>query len=215
MRMPSGLRRLYMRLTTPSMIGAGSRGYVRWFYAVWSRFYDWSVGLDRAYGDNARRMVDLTVDDGDRVIDVGIGTGLLAGFGAHRASHWTGVDYSGAMLSRAAVKMAARRLGNVTLQWGDARELPYADGQFEAAVSSFVLPHFAPDEKVEVLREMARVLRPGGRLGLFLAQGEVAPLFSTRAQLERALADAGFVDAQFEDRDDVYRIVNATRAAPK
>jgi len=209
MKMPAWLRRLSMRTTAPSALGAGKRAYVRWFYAVWAWFYDFSIGLDGAYRANAKRMVERTVQPSDRVLDLGIGTGLLAELGAATARAWIGLDYSGAMLSRAAKKIAAQRLGNVTLQWGDAKELPFEDGSFDAVVSSFVLPHFTPDEKVVVLRNAARVLRPGGRLGLFLAQGEVASLFSTREQLQSALDQAGFTDIQIEDRDDVYRIATA------
>ena len=58
---------------------------------------------------------------------------------------------------------------------------------------------------------VGRVLRPGGRLGLFLAEGEIAPLFSTRPELEEYLSNAGFVDCHIEDSDDVYRIVTAGR----
>ncbi len=117
------------------------------------------------------------------------------------------------MLSKAASKIASLKLGNVRLQWADARNLPFGDGGFDAVVSSFVLPHFAREEKVEILREMARVLRGGGRLGLFLAQGEIAPLFSTREQLEEFLEAAGFAQVRIEDRDDVYRVVTAVKPA--
>ena len=55
------------------------------------------------------------------------------------------------------------------------------------------------------------MLGPGGRLGLFLAQGEVAPLFATRSVLSDLLERAGFEEVSIEDRDDVYRVVTASR----
>ncbi len=205
------LRRIYMRSSSLSTAGSGNRGYVRFLYASWARFYDWSIGLDPAYRRNAQRMLDAAVRDGDRVLDVGIGTGVLAEYAAARSRAWTGIDYSGAMLARAARKIAASREGKVTLQWGDARTLPFDDGYFDTVVSSFVLPHFSRDERVPVLKEMLRTLRPGGRLGLFLAQGEQAPLFDTREVLESNLVLAGFDNILIEDRDDVYRVVTALR----
>jgi demethylmenaquinone methyltransferase/2-methoxy-6-polyprenyl-1,4-benzoquinol methylase len=186
--------------------------YVRWMYNVWSRFYDWSIQLDPAYRRNARRMLDKAVTDDDRVLDVGVGTGMLPEIAAGRSSLWTGLDYSGAMLAQAARKMALRQWTNVGLTWGDARHLPFDDGAFDAVVSSFVLPHFSRDERSTILAEMRRVMRPGGRLGLFLAQGERAPLFDTRDQLLGDLGEVGYRDIQIEDRDDVYRVVTAVRA---
>ncbi|HJN72508.1 MAG TPA: class I SAM-dependent methyltransferase [Myxococcota bacterium] len=202
-----------MRTTSLSLPGAGSRGYVRFLYSIWALVYDWTVAWDGAYRGNARSMIEAVVSEGDRVLDVGVGTGLLAEYGAPLAGEYAGVDYSGGMLSKAASKIASLKLGNVRLQWADARNLPFGDGGFDAVVSSFVLPHFAREEKVEILREMARVLRGGGRLGLFLAQGEIAPLFSTREQLEEFLEAAGFAQVRIEDRDDVYRVVTAVKPA--
>ena len=200
-----------MRSTSTSAPWAGSNQYVRLLYALWSPLYDASIGWDPAFRANARRMIDGTVEEGDRVLDVGTGTGLLPELGARRASEWIGLDHSGSMLARAARKIARHHLDNVLLRWGDARVLPWMDGSFDAVVSSFVLPHFARDEKVKVLREMHRVLRVNGQLGLFLAQGEVAPLFSTRPELEADLRRAGFEEVQVEDRDDVYRVCRALR----
>jgi len=202
-----------MRSTSISILGAGSHAYVRWLYALWSRFYDGSIRLDPAFRRNARRMLDKAVRDGDRVLDVGVGTGLLPEIAATRASRWTGLDYSGSMLARAALKMARLRRPNVGLTWGDARQLPYRNGSYDAVVSSFVLPHFSRSERSAVLAEMRRVLRPGGRLGLFLAQGERAPLFHTRDELLSDLGDAGYEDIHIEDRDDVYRVVTAVGPA--
>lgn len=205
------LRRAYMQTTSLSIPWTGRDWFVRLLYRAWSSCYDATVAWDPAYRANAARMLDAVVQPGDRVLDVGIGTGLLAELAAGRAARYDGVDYSGAMLSRAARKLAARQAGNVSLRWGDARALPYEDESFDAVVSSFMLPHFSRPEKAVVLRELLRVLRPGGRLGLFLAQGEVAPMFATRAELEQLLATAGARDVELEDRDDVYRIVRASK----
>ncbi len=211
------LRRGYMRTTSLSTRWGNRGWYVRMLYGIWARFYDWSISLDSAYPRNAERMIDTVVRDGDRVLDVGVGTGISAEYAAARANHYVGIDYSGSMLARAGHKIAARHLANVSLQWGDARSLPFADELFDSVVSSFVLPHFADDEKPAVLGQMVRVLRPGGRLGLFLAQGEIAPLFCSKPRLEQLLSDAGLSDVEIRDVDDVYRIVAARKpgSAPR
>jgi len=203
------IRRQTMRTTTLSGLFPGNRAWVAVFYRFWSPMYDLCMKADPAFPANQRRMVEGTVRHGDRVLDVGIGTGMLAEVGAPIASEYHGIDYSQDMLSRAERKIAKLGLDNVHLQQGDARELPFQDDSFDAVVSSFVLPHFARPERPIVLGEMARVLRPGGRLGLFLAQGEVAPLFSLRSELEAFLDSAGFTAVEIIDRDDVFRIVHA------
>ena len=203
--------RQFMRTSNLSALLAGGRVWVGFADALWSVAYDWGVRLDTAYPGNARRMVEATVRRGDRVLDVGIGTGMLAETGAVLADEYIGIDYSGSMLSKAARKMARLGLGNVSLRWGDALELPFDDHSFDAVVSSFVLPHFAREERPDVIAEMARVLRPGGRLGLFLAQGEVVSLFPTRTELEEQLSAAGCTAIRIVDRDHVYRIVEARR----
>jgi ubiquinone/menaquinone biosynthesis C-methylase UbiE len=167
--------------------------------------------LDPAYRRNAAKMLEHVVRDGDRVLDVGMGTGVLAELCSERVREYVGLDYSGAMLSKAVKKASKNRLSNVVVRWGSARSLPYREDTFDAVVSSFMLPHFAPSEKPEVVEEMARVLKPGRRLGLFLAQGEVYPMFATRDQIEQYLAETGLEQTLIEETDDIYRIVVARK----
>jgi len=98
----------------------------------------------------------------DTVLDVACGPGLMAAAFARVARHVTGIDLTPAMIDRARALVGERGLGNVTLQVGDVRPLPYDVGAFSLAVSRFAFHHF-PDPGA-VLREMARVCAPGGRV---------------------------------------------------
>jgi ArsR family transcriptional regulator len=92
--------------------------------------------------------------------DLGTGTGGLAATLAPFVGRVVGVDRSDAML-----RAAARRLEgitNVELRAGDLEELPLADGELDVAVLSLVL-HYVVDPR-DALREVRRVLRPGGRV---------------------------------------------------
>lgn len=102
------------------------------------------------------------VSPGQRVLDVACGTGVLARFAADRVGgegHVVGLDPNEGMLA------VARRVAPV-VEWrqGEAESLPFEDGSFDAVVSQFGLMFFR--DAPEALREMMRVLRPGGRLAV-------------------------------------------------
>jgi len=107
------------------------------------------------------RAADLArVGPGDRVLDVATGTGDLAIELARRVGsdgEVTGSDFSEGMLARARAKAPQLRF-----EWGDAQQLPYADGQFDAATVGFGARNFA--DLRAGLSEMARVVRPQGRV---------------------------------------------------
>jgi SAM-dependent methyltransferase len=121
------------------------------------------------------RIVDaanLSADD--YVLDVGCGRGLLLVEAARRVPDglavgvdiWSQVDQSrnvaSAPLDNSVIERVEDRVDVVT---GDGRRLPYVDGAFDAVVSSMVL-HNIPDSvgRARIIREAARVLRPGGQL---------------------------------------------------
>ncbi len=112
-----------------------------------------------------RRAVDLAqVGPGDRVLDVATGTGDLALELARRVGPQGAVvasDFSEEMLARARTKAAASG-AHVTFEWANALELPYDDGSFDAATVGFGARNFS--DLAQGLREMARVVRPGGRV---------------------------------------------------
>lgn len=112
------------------------------------------------------RAVDLArVGPGSRVLDIATGTGDLAIELARRVSpggEVVGSDFSENMLARARVKGAQAHGIGLRFEWGDGLELPYADCSFDAATNGFGLRNFSDVQGG--LREMVRVVRPGGRV---------------------------------------------------
>ncbi len=114
-----------------------------------------TAGLDQRW---RRRAADLAaVSQGDRALDVATGTGDLAIELRGRGAQVTGLDFSEAMLSLAREKEPA-------IDWrsGNALALPFADDEFAAATVGFGARNF--DDLSRGLGEMARVVRPGGRV---------------------------------------------------
>jgi demethylmenaquinone methyltransferase/2-methoxy-6-polyprenyl-1,4-benzoquinol methylase len=105
-----------------------------------------------------RRAIDLAaVGPGSKVLDVATGTGDLAIEAASRGAEVVGSDFSEGMLARARTKAPTIRF-----EQADALALPYPDDSFDAATVGFGARNFAELERG--LSEMARVVRPGGRV---------------------------------------------------
>jgi demethylmenaquinone methyltransferase / 2-methoxy-6-polyprenyl-1,4-benzoquinol methylase len=105
------------------------------------------------------RAADLAaVGPGSRALDVATGTGDLALELARRGADVVGCDFSAAMLERARAKAD----GAARFEWADALALPYGDSSFDAATVGFGARNFS--DLGTGLREMARVVRPGGRV---------------------------------------------------
>jgi arsenite methyltransferase len=102
---------------------------------------------------------------GERVVDVGCGAGidsLIASKMVGPAGHVVGVDMTHPMLDKAGASAAAMGAANVEFRQGYAEELPILDEWADVVISNGVMNLF-PDKSAG-LREMARVLKPGGRL---------------------------------------------------
>jgi demethylmenaquinone methyltransferase / 2-methoxy-6-polyprenyl-1,4-benzoquinol methylase len=124
-----------------------------------------SGGGDRRWRKRAVRL--LAPRDGDRILDLATGTGDLAlAVLAHApGARVLGVDPSPQMLERAGEKM--RRLGvedRVDLEIGTGEEIPADDASFDGACIGFGIRNVG--DRPRALRELARVIRPGGRIAI-------------------------------------------------
>ncbi len=127
------------------------------------------LGMDKVH----RLLVDQAdVRPGHRVLEIGCGTGNLALLvkRLHPDSEVVGMDPDPKALARAGRKAGRKELP-VRLDLGFAEDLPYPDASFDRVLSAFMFHHLGPDEKGEALREVRRVLTPGGSLHL-LDSGE-------------------------------------------
>jgi demethylmenaquinone methyltransferase/2-methoxy-6-polyprenyl-1,4-benzoquinol methylase len=130
-----------------------------------------TAGLDQRW---RRATVRQTVQPGDRVLDACCGTGDLAVAARKEgASDVVGVDFSERMLER-----ARRKAPEVEWVQADVLELPFEDASFDAAVVGFGVRNV---EDLEAgIKELRRVLRPGGRLGILeitTPRGFLAPFY--------------------------------------
>ena len=157
-------------------------------------------------------IADLAVIwPGDRVLDVACGTGVLACAAAARtgpAGRVTGLDANPDMLA-----VARRKSGAINWKDGRAEALPFADATFDAVVSQFGFMFF--DDQPGALREMMRVLRPGGRLAVAVWDDlDHAPGYAMLARLleelfGRQIADTFRAPFVLGDETKLREICNA------
>jgi len=144
---------------------------------VYDGFFDWALGPGRRYA-----VKRLGVAPGDRVLEVGVGTGLVLPV-YPTGAEVTGIDISEPMLERARARVDALGRDDVTLQRMDARKMAYPDGHFDKLLAPYVISVVADPEVV--LREMVRVCRPGGTI---IVVNKFQSGFRPLAWLERLLS---------------------------
>jgi len=130
-------------------------------------------------GESLCEAMDLR--SGQNVLDVAAGNGNVSLAAARRWCQVVSTDYVGALLTRGRERAAAERL-DIQFREADVEALPFADGSFDAVVSTFGCM-FAPHPQ-RTASEMLRVCRPGGKIGManWTPEGFIGQLFKTIGQ---------------------------------
>lgn len=197
-------------------------------HAGWEKL---TQGYHDAFGHLTTQTIEPLLDAvaakrGAKILDVASGPGYVAAVAAARGAAVTGLDFSAAMVAD-----ASRRYPSIEFREGDAEELPFADGSFDAVTMNFGLLHVSRPERA--LAEARRVLRQHGRfaftvwakpeearalaivLGAIQKHGDMnVPLppgppffrFSDAAETRRALNAAGFGDIEISTVPLVWRL---------
>jgi phosphatidylethanolamine/phosphatidyl-N-methylethanolamine N-methyltransferase len=123
---------------------------------VYDFIFDWIFAPGRAAA-----IKQLGLEPTDRVLEVGIGTGLNLPLYSP-AVRLTGIDISQEMLDKAVERVQTLAMPNVTLKVMDATSMDFGDNEFDKAVATYTIS--AVPDPVAVLREMRRVVQPNGTL---------------------------------------------------
>lgn len=140
--------------------------------------------VNRASYEGTALAVAQMIGPGDEVLECACGTGAISAAIAPACARLVATDYSDGMLAQARKKLAKR--SNVTVEQADITALPYADDSFDVAVAGNVI-HLLPDPE-QALRELARVVRPGGTL---ILPTYIEPLTRKQGMIPALLARLG------------------------
>ena len=192
------------------------------------RFYDLSAPL--LFGGTRRRsygqlLMASGAQSGDRVLDVGCGPGYFARMLAQTVGpngSVVGIDAAPEMIEYASRK--ARFLPNCRFQSGAAESLAFPDASYDIVVSSLVMHHIPDELRLQAVREMQRVLRPGGSVlladftipqrGAWHLVASITGHDSMKRRvppLARLVAEAGFTDLRSDDAPPWLHYVRATK----
>jgi ubiquinone/menaquinone biosynthesis C-methylase UbiE len=208
------------------VIASGTKADARRTFDRWAGSYERDP-FSRWIARQQREALEaLELKTGDRLLDVGCGTGAAVRAAAEVVERAVGLDLSPNMLAEA--RKRATGLPNAEFVEGDSENLPFDDGEFTAALCTTSLHHYPrPDAAA---REFARVLAPGGRLviGDFTSDAVVTKMFDFLARkfeaghvglqrvdgLRRLLENAGLERAEIRSAwGRVYGMALARRAA--
>jgi phosphatidylethanolamine/phosphatidyl-N-methylethanolamine N-methyltransferase len=162
-------------------VTAVENAFVNRVYEKLAKVYDVIFGPSLHHG----RLVaieQMGIKPGDRVLEVGVGTGINLNL-YPRDCQVTGIDLSASMLDKARERVHKGGMRNVRLQEMDAAELIFRDDSFDIVYAPYLIS-VVPDP-VQVVKEMRRVCKPGGRI-VILNHFRSASLILSR--LERAIS---------------------------
>jgi phosphatidylethanolamine/phosphatidyl-N-methylethanolamine N-methyltransferase len=150
-------------------------------YSSYAAVYDKVFG--RVFQGSREAVVrNLKVEPGERVLEVGVGTGLCLPLYPVDCDI-TAIDVSGPMLEKATIRVKELGLTNVKLLKMDAGEMDFADSSFDIVIAAYVVTA-VPDYR-KLMEEMVRVSRPGGRLILLNHFTQDSPII---AAVEKAIS---------------------------
>src|SRR5437879_720636 len=144
-------------------------------YTSYARVYDHIFG--KIFHDGREHAVRLlNLSPGERVLEVGVGTGLALPF-YPRTCEVVGIDLSAGMLARCRQRVQELGLAHVTLQRMDASAMEFPDDGFDAVMAAYVVTA-VPDYRM-AMQEMVRVCKPGGRIILLNHFSNGNPIINT------------------------------------
>jgi ubiquinone/menaquinone biosynthesis C-methylase UbiE len=161
-----------MQAATPDYSAIKARQNAAWASGDYAR-----IGTTlQIVGESLAEAMDIR--PGSSVLDVAAGNGNATLAFARRWCRVTSTDYVDALLARGRARAEAEAL-EVEFRIADAEQLPFADGQFDAVVSTFGVM-FTPNQ-TKAASELARVCRPGGKIGManWTAEGFIGQVFKT------------------------------------
>lgn len=132
---------------------------------------------DDMFTQSERDFLIEAIRSGEKVLDIGCGTGRFTVPMAEKGADVSGLDISRPMLDVASRKLADRGL-TADLREGDMAHLPFPDASFDTVTSMLALMHVPLEDRQAVFGEVARVLRPGGRMLLGVKNSVFEEMFT-------------------------------------